>query len=141
MSGHRVAFAAVLVAAAWSTAITGLTLVGAAKAEAAWLKSGPGTAAARALTLTTPGTPVVETAKCNNSPPGYTATIHWAYTATPVPGFEVLVAATANSTNPTVYSNVTSPTTVVVPGKNSYLSVRAAIGAWRSPRSTEVTVC
>ncbi|MEQ0560157.1 hypothetical protein ABJI51_13800 [Amycolatopsis sp. NEAU-NG30] len=58
MSTGRVVFAAALVAAAWTTAVGGIIVAGAAKADAAWLKSGPGRGFAAAGML--PATGVVQ---------------------------------------------------------------------------------
>ena len=143
MSGHRVAFAAVLVAAAWSTAITGIALAGAARAEAAWLKTGPGTGYAAAWHLLSPGQPVLDTARCNSSQGGPTATLHWPYQEPLPPGFEVLTSGSPNGPTTTAGTTTTTSATVPLPssGKTTYVSVRAALGAWRGPRSTEVPAC
>jgi len=143
VSTTRVIFAATLVAAAWTTVISGLVAVGAARAEAAWLKTGPGTASSAALKLLAPGQPVLEAAKCNNSGDGPTATLHWPYQPALPPGFEVLTSLTANS--PTNSAATTTATSATVPllstGKTTYVSVRAVAGAWRGPRSPEVAAC
>jgi hypothetical protein len=142
MSANRVVFAAVLVAASWTTVISGLVAVGAARAEAAWLKSGPGTGYAVAGTLPDIAKPALSNPKCNNSGSGPTATLTWTYPATLPQGFEVLTSLTQNSpTN----SMTTTNTTITVPllsnNRTTYVSVRAALGAWRGPRSPEVAAC
>jgi hypothetical protein len=140
MSGHRIA---VLVAAAWSTAITGIALTGAAKAEAAWLKTGPGTGYAAALRLLSPGQPVLDAAKCNSSQGGPTATLHWTYPEALPPGFEVLTSASQNGTTTTAGTTTTTSATIPLPsaGKTTYVSVRATAGAWKGARSPEVAAC
>ena len=142
MSTPRVIFAAAMVAAAWTTVISGLVAVGAARAEAAWLKSGPGTGYAAAGQLPATGTPVLESAKCNNSGSGPTALLRWSYPATLPQSFEVLTSLTAN--NPT-NSTTTTSTSTTIPllsnNKTTYVSVRAVTGAWRGPRSPEVAAC
>jgi hypothetical protein len=142
MSASRVALAAVLVAAAWTTVISSLVAVGAAKAEAAWFKSGAGPGYAAAGKLPSTGDPVLDTAKCNNGNGGPTATLHWSYPAALPQGFEVLTSLTAGSpTN----STTTTSTSVTVPilstSKPTYVSVCATAGAWRGPRSPEVAAC
>ncbi|MEV6824714.1 hypothetical protein [Amycolatopsis sp. NPDC051102] len=142
MSAPRVVFAAAMVAAAWTTVISGLVAFGAAKAEAAWQKSGPGNGYALAGTLPATGQPVLDSTKCNNGNGGPTATLHWTYPATLPQGFEVLTSLTAG--NPT-NSTTTTSTSVTVPilstSKTTYVSVRAATGAWRGRRSAEVQAC
>ncbi|RSD09553.1 hypothetical protein [Amycolatopsis eburnea] len=132
MSTTRVAVAAALLAA---TAIGG-------QAEAAWLKSGSGTAAAAALKLSTPDKPVLDAAKCNNSGGGPTATLHWAYPAPLPPGFELLTATTPGGTASTAGTATTTSATIPLPGNNKvYVSVRATAGAWKGTRSPEVAAC
>ncbi|MGW3958894.1 hypothetical protein ACWED2_03660 [Amycolatopsis sp. NPDC005003] len=146
MSTTRVVFAAALVAAAWTTVISGLVAVGAAKAEAAWLKSGPGTGYAAALPLRTPNTPTTSNLKCNNSGgTDPTVTVSWTYpNVPPPPGFEVLSSPTANNANPTVVATTTTAmsATFGLSGNNktAYLSVRSVAGTWRL-RSGEVAIC
>ena len=142
MSAGRVAFAAALVAAAWTTAITGIAIVGAARAEAAWLASGPGSGYAEGLRLSTPGNPVLDSAKCNSSGSGPSATLHWSYPVALPPGFEVLVASTQNGSTSSAGTTTTTSATVPLPGnKTVYLSVRALAGTWRGTRSGEVAAC
>ncbi|WP_206786001.1 hypothetical protein [Amycolatopsis sp. MtRt-6] len=146
MSTPRLVFAAAMVAAAWTTVITGLLAVGAARAEAAWLKSGPGTGYAAAGKLPATGSPVLDSAKCNNSGPGPTATLHWSYPAAVLsPGFEVLTSLTPGSPATNTNSTTTTNTSITVPllstSKTTYVSVRAAAGSWRGPRSPEVAAC
>lgn len=143
MSTGRVVFAAVLVAAAWTTAVGGIVVAGAAKADAAWLKSGPGRGFAAAGKLPATGVPVLDTFKCNNSGSGPTATLHWTYPASLPAGFEVLTSLTQNSTNPATTATTATSVTVALlsTSKTTYVSVRATAGAWRGPRSPEVAVC
>lgn len=146
MSTQRVAFAAALVAAAWTAAISGVAVVGAAKAEAAWLKTGSGTAFAAAFPLKTPTGFAAPNPKCNNS--GGTnpsVTVSWGYPISTLPlKFEVLSSATANNANPAVAATTTTAmsATVTLPGNNktTFLSVRAVAGNWQL-RSGEVSVC
>lgn len=143
MSTPRPVFAAAMVAAAWTTVITGLLAAGAAKAEAAWLKSGPGTGYAAAGKLPATGSPVLDTMKCNNGNGGPTATLHWSYPAAVLPpGFEVLTSLTAgNPTNSTTTTNTSITVPLLSTSKPTYVSVRAAAGSWRGPRSPEVAAC
>lgn len=144
MSAGRVAFTAALVAAAWATAITGVTAAGAAKAEAAWLKTGSGSSFAAAWPLAVPSGPSLSNQKCNNSGNGPSVTVSWGYPiATLPPKFEVLLSSTANNPNPTVAATTTTAmsATITLPStKTSYLSVRAVAGSWQL-RSGEVSVC
>ncbi|EOD65666.1 hypothetical protein H480_25468 [Amycolatopsis vancoresmycina DSM 44592] len=138
-------FAAVLVAASWTTVISGLVAVGAAKAEAAWLKSGAGTASAAALPLKAPDTPTTSNVKCNRSGgTDPTATVTWTYPSTFLPPkFEVLSSTTPNNASPAVAATTTAlSATIPLPGNNqaAYLSVRSVAGTWRL-RSGEVRVC
>ncbi|MDS0139493.1 MULTISPECIES: hypothetical protein [unclassified Amycolatopsis] len=143
MSAPRVVFAAAMVAAAWTTVITGLTAIGAARAEAAWLKSGPGTGYAAGLKLQTPGQPVVDSAKCNNgNGSGPSATLHWTYPTPLPPGFELLTATTAGGPVSTAGTATTTSATIPLPGNNKvYVSVRATAGSWKGTRSPEVAAC
>jgi hypothetical protein len=146
MSTPRVIFAAAMVAVAWTTVISGLVAVGAAKAEAAWLKSGPGTGYAAALPLRAPDTPTTSNLKCNRS--GGTdpaVTVTWTYPSTILPPkFEVLSSATPNNASPTIAATTTTAMSATIPlaGNNqaAYLSVRSVAGSWRL-RSGEVHVC
>ncbi|MEV4053211.1 hypothetical protein AB0J55_18650 [Amycolatopsis sp. NPDC049688] len=142
MSAPRVVFAAAMVAAAWTTVITGLVAVGAAKAEAAWLKSGPGTGYAAGLKLQTPGQPTVDSAKCNSSNGGPSAQLHWTYPAPLPPGFELFTATAQGGPVSLAATSTTTSATIPLPGNNKvYVSVRAAAGAWKGTRSTEVAAC
>ncbi|MET8848964.1 hypothetical protein [Amycolatopsis sp. NPDC004625] len=142
MSAPRVVFAAAMVAAAWTTVITGLVAVGAAKAEAAWLKSGPGTGYAVAGKLQTPDQPILDDAKCNNGGSGPTATVHWNYPAPLPSGFELFTATSKNGPVTSAGTTTTTSATVVLPSnKTTYVSVRATTGAWRGSRSPEVAAC
>lgn len=140
----RIVFATAMVAAAWTLAIGGLVAIGDAKAEAAWLKSGPGASAAKAIRLVAPGTPIA-TAKCNNG--GGTnpsVTLQWTYTGNTPPGFAILSAAAQGSSNTTTFATAaTSPVTLPLENNNKtmWLSVRAVAGSWQGPRSGEVKVC
>ncbi|MBE1494494.1 hypothetical protein H4696_001594 [Amycolatopsis lexingtonensis] len=132
MSTTRVAVAAALLAA---TAIGG-------QAEAAWLKSGPGTAAAAALKLSTPDTPTLSNVKCNSSGGGPSATVGWTYPASLPPGFEVLTSLTPNNpTNTTATTNLSVTIPLLSNSKPTYVSVRAVAGAWKGTRSPEVAAC
>jgi hypothetical protein len=146
VSAPRIVFAAAMVAVAWTTVITGLVAVGTAKAEAAWLKTGPGTGHAAALPLRAPGTPAISNLKCNNS--GGTdpsVTVGWTYPiATLPPKFEVLSSPTPNNASPTIVATTTTTmsATFLLSGNNklAYLSVRSVAGTWRL-RSGEVPIC
>ena len=145
MSTPRVALAATMVAAAWATAIGGVPLVGAAKAEAAWLRTGNGSSFAAALPLAAPTGFSAPNPRCNNSGGGPSVTVSWGYPSTiPLPPkFEVLISSTANDPNATVAATTTTAmtATITLPNtKTSYLSVRAVAGSWRL-RSAEVSVC
>jgi hypothetical protein len=139
MSAPRVVFAAAMVAAAWTTVISGLVAAG---AEAAWLKSGPGTGYAAGLKLQTPGQPVLDSARCNNGGGGPSATLHWTYPAPLPPGFELFTATTAGGTASSAGTTTTTSATIPLPGNNKiYVSVRATAGAWKGTRSPEVQAC
>jgi hypothetical protein len=117
--------------------------VGATKAEAAWLKSGPGSGYAVAGKLLTPDQPVLDDAKCNNGGAGPTATVHWSY-PTPLPaGFELFTSPSKNGPVTSAGTTTTASATIVLPSSNktTYVSVRAVAGAWRGPRSAEVAAC
>ncbi|ADJ46225.1 hypothetical protein AMES_4400 [Amycolatopsis mediterranei S699] len=142
MSTPRIAFAAVLVVAAWTTVISGLVAVGAAKAEAAWLKPGPGTGYAAGLKLQTPGQPVVESARCNNGSGGPSATLHWSYPTPLPPGFELFTATTSGGPVTTAGTATTTSATIPLPSNNKvYVSVRATAGTWKGTRSPEAQAC
>ncbi|MBE8525720.1 hypothetical protein ILP97_51005 [Amycolatopsis sp. H6(2020)] len=142
MSTPRVIFAAAMVAAAWTTVISGLVAVGAARAEAAWLKSGSGTGYAAGLRLQTPGQPVVDSARCNNGSGGPSATLHWSYSATLPPGFELFTATAPGGPVSTAGTTTTTSATIPLPGNNKvYVSVRATAGTWKGTRSPEVAAC
>lgn len=145
MSASRVTFAAVLVAAAWTTAVSGLVAAGSARAEAAWLKSGTGRATAAAMPLKAPDTPTTSNVKCNRT--GGTdpaVTVTWTYPiATLPPQFEVLSSATPNNASPTVSATTTAMSATIPLATNNqtvYLSVRSVAGSWLL-RSGEVHVC
>jgi hypothetical protein len=146
VSTTRVIFAAVLVAAAWTTVISGLVAVGAAKAEAAWQTAGPGTGYAAALPLRAPNTPVTSNLKCNNSGgTDPTVTVSWTYPiSTLPPRFEVLSSPAPNNANPAVVATTTTTmsATFLLSSNNklAYLSVRSVAGSWRL-RSGEVPIC
>ena len=139
-------FAAALVAAAWTTVISGLVAVGAAKAEAAWLKSGSGSAFAAALPLKAPETLTTSNLKCNNrggTDPSVTVT--WTYPIpTLPPQFEVLSSATPNNASPMIAATTTTAMSATIPlssnNQTVYLSVRSVAGSWRL-RSGEVQAC
>lgn len=142
MSANRVVFAAFLVAASWTTVISGLVAVGAARAEAAWLKSGTGTGYAAGLKLQTPSQPVVDSAKCNSSNGGPSATLHWDYPTPLPPGFELFTATSAGGPVSTAGTTTTASATIPLPGNNKiYVSVRATAGSWKGTRSPEVLAC
>ncbi|WP_370963027.1 hypothetical protein [Amycolatopsis sp. cg9] len=132
MSTTRVIFAAALLA---TTAIGG-------QAEAAWLKSGSGTAGAAALRLSTPDKPIVDSAKCNNGGGSPTATLRWNYPAPLPPGFELLTATAPGGTASVAGTATTTSATIPLPGNNKvYVSVRAVAGTWQGARSPEVAAC
>ncbi|GHG07141.1 MULTISPECIES: hypothetical protein [Amycolatopsis] len=136
MSTRRVVFAAAMVAAAWTTVISGLA------AEAAWQKPGSGAGYAVAARLQTPGQPVLDDAKCNNGGSGPTATVHWSYPAPLPPGFELFTATAKNGPVTSAGTTTTASATVALSSnKTTYVSVRATAGAWRGPRSPEVAAC
>jgi len=146
MSTPRVIFAAAMAAAAWTTVISGLVAVGAARAEAAWLKSGSGSAFAAALPLKAPDTPATSNLKCNrNGGTDPAVTVTWTYPSTILPPkFEVLSSSTPNNAAPAVAATTTTAlsATITLPSNNqtAYLSVRSVAGSWRL-RSGEVHVC
>jgi hypothetical protein len=133
------AFAGVLVAAAWTTAITGITLVGAAKAEAAWLKSGPGTAYARALALAAPESFSVTAVKCNGS--NQQVSMTWSAVANAV-NYE-LYATAPNGTNGQVLTTTaaTALASYTLPYKPAVITVRGLDNNWRGPTSAPATGC
>lgn len=136
---RRVVFAAVLVAAAWSTAVTGITLAGAAKAEAAWLKTGTGTSFARALALAAPASFSVTTVKCNGS--NQQVSMTWSAVANAT-SYEVY-ATSPNGTNGQVLTT-TSATTLAnytLPYKPAVITVRGLDNNWRGPASSPATGC
>jgi hypothetical protein len=140
----RILFATAMVAAAWTLAISGLVAIGDAHAEAAWLKSGPGASAAKAIKLVLPGDPTPTAVKCNNS--GGTnpsVTLQWTYSGSTPPRFGIYSAAAPGTANPpSVATTTTSPITIALENsKTVYLSVRAVAGSWLGPRSGEVKVC
>lgn len=139
----RILFASAAVAAAWTLAIGGLVAVGDAKAEAAWLKNGSGTSAAKAIRLVAPGTPATTAVKCNNGGTGPSVTLQWTYTGSTPPRFAILSAASPGTANPaTVATPTASPFTLPLDdNKAVYLSVRAVAGSWLGARSGEVKVC
>jgi hypothetical protein len=143
MSAPRVVFAAAMVAVAWTTVISGLVAVGAAKAEAAWLKTGPGKGYAAGLQLQTPEQPIVDSAKCNNgngSSPS--AKLHWSYPTPLPPGFELFTATTLGGPVTTAGTATTTSATIPLPSNNKvYVSVRATAGTWKGTRSPEVQAC
>ncbi|MET9001016.1 hypothetical protein [Amycolatopsis sp. NPDC004169] len=143
MSANRVVFAAVLVAASWTTVISGLVAVGAARAEAAWLKSGSGSGYAAGLQLQTPDQPVLDSAKCNNgNGSGPSAKLHWSYPAPLPPGFELFTATTQGGPASLAGTATTNSATIPLPGNNKvYVSVRATAGSWKGTRSPEVAAC
>ncbi len=137
MSANRVVFAALLVAASWTTVISGLVA-----AEAAWQKSAPGSGYAVAGRLQTPDQPVLDDAKCNNGGTGPTATLHWSSPAPLPPGFELFTASSKNGPVTSAGTTTATSATIVLPSnKTTYVSVRAVAGAWRGPRSPEVAAC
>jgi hypothetical protein len=138
MSG-RVLFAGVLVAAAWTTAITGITLAGAAKAEAAWLKTGAGTAFARALTLTAPGSFAVTPVKCNGS----NQQVSMTWSAVPNATSYEVYATAPNGSNGQVLTTTTGTTLANynLPYKPAVITVRGLDNNWRGPASAPATGC
>lgn len=133
-------FAAVLVATAWTTAITGITLVGAAKAEAAWLKSGPGTAAARALTLTAPSSFTVTTIRCTGNG-NRQVSMAWS-AVTGAANYEIY-ATTTTGTNGQVLTT-TAATTIAsldLPYRPAVITVRGLNTNWRGVASDPATGC
>ena len=136
----RVVFATGMVAAAWALAITGLVAVGDAKAEAAWLKTGTGTSAAKAIRLLTPGQPAVTAKTCTGN--GYSISVSWSYSGSLPPLFDIYGAINKNAA-PTVIGTATT-TSVTLTGlsaKPAVVSVRASAGSWHGTRSAEVDGC
>lgn len=125
-------------AAACTLALTGLVTPG---AEAAWAKSGPGTAAAKAIKLVTPGQPTVTAKSCNGN--NYSISLSWTYDSGGLPPqFEIYSALNGN-VNPSVVGTATT-TSVTLTGlatKPAVVSVRASAGTWHSARSGEVAAC
>ncbi|MEV6446667.1 hypothetical protein [Amycolatopsis sp. NPDC051716] len=139
MSTPRVVFAAVLVAAAWTTVVSGLVAVGAAKAEATWLKSGPGNAYGRGLTLAAPQPFSVTTVKCNGS--NQQVSMSWG----PVTGavaYKVFATA-SDGTNGQVLTttSATALTGYTLPYKPAVITVQALNNNWRGPASAPATGC
>ncbi|HEY3464762.1 MAG TPA: hypothetical protein VGL47_06490 [Amycolatopsis sp.] len=124
-------------AAACTLALTGLVTPG---AEAAWVKSGPGTAAAKAIKLVVPGTPTVNAKSCTGN--SYSISLDWSYTGSLPPQFDIYAATNAGKP-PSVIATATG-TSVTLTGltaKPAVVSVRASAGTWHSARSGEVAAC
>jgi len=137
----RVVFATSLVAAAWALAISGLVAVGDAKAEAAWLKNGPGSGFARADALPAPTGVSLTNTVCNNGNPR--TSISWANPAAGLwTGLEVVATPSSTSTAVTVLGTPsgTSLTNVQLPYRPAYLSVRTVRNSWRG-KSPVVVAC
>jgi hypothetical protein len=133
-----------MVAAAWALAITGLVLVGDAKADAAWAKTGPGTASAKADQLPVP-TALTANPNCNSGNPK--ASFSWTAAASSAlwSGYDIVAAPDAASTVLTVIQTPRQGTTasgVQLPYTPAYVSVRtvSVSGTWRG-RSAGVVVC
>ena len=137
---NRILLGAGMVTAACALAITGLVAVGDAKAEAAWLKTGAGASAAKAVMLAVPGPPAVTAKSCSGSP--YSISLNWGYTGSLPPQFEIYGAINKNAT-PVVIgtSTATAVTLTGLTAKPAVLSVRASAGSWHSVRSTETDGC
>ncbi|WP_372666163.1 hypothetical protein [Amycolatopsis kentuckyensis] len=138
----RIVFATGLVAAGWALAIGGLVAVGDARAEAAWLKSGPGTGFARADALPAPTAVTLTGTVCNNGNPR--TSISWTNPAAGLwTGLEVVATPSATSTAVTVLGTTTagtSLTNVQLPYRPAYLSVRTVRNSWRG-KSPVVVAC
>lgn len=124
-------------AAACTLALTGLVTPG---AEAAWAKSGPGTAAAKAIKLVTPDQPSVTPRTCTGN--NYSISVSWTYPGSPPPLFEIYGSTNKNAI-PAVIGTATT-TSVTLTGlttKPAFVSVRASAGTWHGTRSGEVAAC
>ncbi len=136
----RVLLGTGMVVAAWALAVTGLVFAGDAEADAAWLKSGPGSAGAKAIRLGTPSQPVVDSTVCSGGN-GYSITLHWSSTGDFPPAFEVFAAPkNGNSTLIATTAN-TSVSVSNLGSKPAVVSVRATAGTWRSAFSPEANGC
>jgi len=137
----RLLLGAGMVAAAWALAITGLIFVGDAEAGAAWAKTGPGSAAAKAIRIGTPGKPTVSSTVCTGNGP-YSISLQWSPTLDSPPTYEIFAAANKNAT-PVLIGTTTEPSANLtnVTTKPSLVSVRATAGTWRSSLSLEANGC
>lgn len=137
----RILLATGMVAAAWALAITGLVAAGDATAEAAWLKSGPGSGFARADALPAPTGVGLSNTNCNNGNPR--TSLSWTNPAAGLwTGLEVVATPSATSTAVTVLGTPsgTSLTNVQLPYRPAYLSVRTVRNTWRG-KSAVVVAC
>ncbi len=137
----RIGFATGLLAAAWAPAIGGLVAVGDARAEAAWLKSGPGSGFARAGALPAPTAVTLAGTVCNNGNPR--TSISWTNPAAGLwTGLEVVATPSSAGTAVTVLGTTTSGTSLSVqlPYRPAYLSVRTVRNSWRG-KSPVVVAC
>jgi hypothetical protein len=139
MSTTRVVFAAAMVAAAWTTVITGLVAVGATKAEAAWLKSGPGSAYGRGFTLAAPRTFSVTTVKCN----GNNQQVSMSWSAVTGAVTYQIYATASDGTNGQVLTTTTATTLTgyTLPYKPAVITVQGLNNNWRGPASAPATGC
>ncbi|MGW4527163.1 hypothetical protein [Amycolatopsis sp. NPDC004378] len=120
--------------------LSGLVVTGTATAEAAWQKTGPGTAAARADSLPAPAGFKLTGSNCNNGKPK--ASVSW---TNPAPGLwtglDVVAAPAADSTAYTVLTTSQGTSADLdLPYRPAYLSVRTVRNSWRG-RSDVVRAC
>ena len=140
MSTPRVIFAAAMVAAAWTTVISGLVAVGAARAEAAWQTTSPGSATAKATALPAPTGLNITNSNCAGNPK---VSLTWTNPATGIwSGVDVVAAPTATSTTFTVIgtSSGSSMNNAPLPYTPAYISVRTIRNNWRG-RSLAQLAC
>ncbi|WP_143264456.1 hypothetical protein [Amycolatopsis kentuckyensis] len=140
MSTPRVIFAATLVAAAWATVISGLVAVGAAKAEAAWQTTSPGSGTAKGTTLPAPSGLNITGSNCTGNPK---VSLTWTNPATGIwTGLDVVAAPSATSTTFTVIGTSTgsSISNAQLPYTPAYISVRTIRSNWRG-RSPAQLAC
>jgi hypothetical protein len=122
-----------------AAAVTGLVLLGGTQAEAAWAKSGPGTAFAKADKLSAPATLTVTTVKCN----GVNKTVNVTWSAVPLAtGYELdATDKSGNSFTKVTTTSSTSLTNLDLPYKPAVLTVHGTLGFWNGPSSPSATGC
>ncbi|MGK3201375.1 hypothetical protein [Amycolatopsis sp. MEPSY49] len=135
----RIVFATGLVAAAWALAIGGSVAVGDARAEAAWLKDGTGSAGAKALQLAVPASFSVTPAKCNGN--NKSVNIGWA-AVTGALSYEVYATdSTGGRGQVLTTTTATGLTGYDLPYKPAVITVRGLNNKWRGQTSPTATGC